>query len=191
MRQPWADVVLTRGTGDAGHSEGRVPGTVSLDVVHLDHAVRVPDVVITLRWWADTTAVGIPGTAAVVTATAAGGVVASGADTHGGLSPYTVHSTMLAWGPDFRRGVVDSLPVGNVDVAPTVLALLGVPVGLDAMDGRVLGEALRVRAGGPAEGAGAVVYDTITVRDGAGYEARVARQRVEDRWYVDAGWRVR
>jgi hypothetical protein len=34
-----------------------------------------------------------------------------------------------------------------------------------------------------------IVY--VTVRDGLGYEAREARQRLGDRWYVDAGWRVR
>jgi arylsulfatase A-like enzyme len=172
QRQPWADVVLTRG--------GAVPGTVSLDVVHLAHPVRAPDVVVTLRWSADTNAYGVSGSVAVVTT----GPVVSGGDTHGGLNPYTVRNTMIAWGPDFGRGVVDSMPVGNVDVAPTVLALLGVRVAPGEMDGRVLGEALR----GGVEGL--VVRDTVAVRDGA-YGARVARQRVGDHWYVDGGWRVR
>jgi arylsulfatase A-like enzyme len=187
--QPWADVVFTRGS--PGRTEGSVPGTVSLEVVRLQHATRGPDVVVTLPWWSDTNAAGIRGTAAVVASSAAAGptvaAITTGGDTHGGLSPYTVRSTMIAWGPDFRQGTVDSLPVGNVDVAPTVLALLGLGVPRGAMDGRVLTEAFR---GGPAVSA-SVVFDTIDVRAGPGYEARVARRRLGDWWYVDAGWRVR
>jgi arylsulfatase A-like enzyme len=186
QRQPWADVVFT--PGEPGQTEGRVPGTVSLDVVHLQHPVRAPDVVVTLQWWADTNAAGIPGTSAVVASTGTTGPITSGGDTHGGLSPYAVRNTMIAWGADFRHGVVDSLPVGNVDVAPTVLALLGVHVSRGAMDGRVLREALR---DGSEAAVRSVAYDTITVRDGVRYEARVARQRLGDRWYVDAGWRLR
>lgn len=187
-QQPWADVVFTRGV--RGRVEGSVPGTVSLDVVHLQHATRAPDVVVTLPWWSDTNAVGIPGTAALVFSGTGGPIVApitSGGDTHGGLSPYTVHNTLIAWGPDFRRGMVDSLPVGTVDVTPTVLALLGVQAERGTMDGRVLTEALRDGSMTPL---GDRAYDTLTVRDGSGYEARVARQRLGDRWYVDAAWRV-
>ena len=44
-----------------------------------------------------------------------------------------------------KRGITLDVPSGNIDVAPTILNLLGLPVG-DAMDGRVLAEAL---AGGP------------------------------------------
>ena len=42
-----------------------------------------------------------------------------------------------------RRGVVDELPTGNVDVAPTILWILGIPP-LQPMDGRVLTEALTI-----------------------------------------------
>jgi arylsulfatase A-like enzyme len=51
----------------------------------------------------------------------------------------------VAAGPSFRRGVASDLPSGNVDLAPTVLALLGLaPQGL--LDGRVLAEAFRTGA---------------------------------------------
>jgi len=52
---------------------------------------------------------------------------------------------LIAYGPDFREAMVDSLPTGNVDVAPTVASILGLR--LPSADGRPLYEALR---NGPA-----------------------------------------
>jgi arylsulfatase A-like enzyme len=60
---------------------------------------------------------------------------------HASLSPFDLHNTLVAAGPDFRRGFVDEFPSGNVDVAPTVLHILGVKP-RQPMDGRVLSEAL-------------------------------------------------
>ena len=42
--------------------------------------------------------------------------------------------------PDFSRGTVDDLPTGNVDLAPTILEILGIKA--PPMDGRVLVEAM-------------------------------------------------
>ena len=64
---------------------------------------------------------------------------------HGSMSPWNVRNTLFAWGAGFKRGVTVGTPAGNVDVAPTVLALLGIEA-REGMDGRVLAEAL---AGGP------------------------------------------
>src|SRR5438105_12761480 len=58
-----------------------------------------------------------------------------------------MHATLIAAGPDFRSGETDRLPTGNVDLAPTILAILGVKPP-QPMDGRVLVEAM---AGGAAE----------------------------------------
>jgi hypothetical protein len=44
---------------------------------------------------------------------------------HASLSPYDMHNTLVAAGPDLRRGVLDTLPSGNTDLAPTVLWILG------------------------------------------------------------------
>ena len=60
---------------------------------------------------------------------------------HSSLSRFDLHNTLVAAGPDFRQGFVDELPSGNVDVAPTVLHILGVKP-QQPMDGRVLSEAL-------------------------------------------------
>jgi len=69
--------------------------------------------------------------------------VAAGPSTHlashGSASPYDIRNTMIAWGPHFRQGVLSTVPCGIVDVTPTILHLLGIPVP-DTMDGRVLAE---------------------------------------------------
>jgi hypothetical protein len=62
---------------------------------------------------------------------------------HGTFSPIDVHNTLLASGPDFREDFVDTLPSGNVDVAPTIARILGLT--LPQAEGRPLLEALRGR----------------------------------------------
>ena len=61
---------------------------------------------------------------------------------HGTTSPYDIHNTLIAAGPDFREHAVSDIPTGNVDLAPTLLQLLGLPVP-PTMSGRVMEEALR------------------------------------------------
>ncbi len=65
----------------------------------------------------------------------------AGGGMHVTLSPTDLHNLAVASGPDFRRGAVDSLPSGNIDIAPTLLWLMGVKPG-QPLDGRVLHEAL-------------------------------------------------
>jgi arylsulfatase A-like enzyme len=52
-----------------------------------------------------------------------------------------MHNTCVAAGPDFRKGVQNDLPTGNIDIAPTILWLLGVEPEHE-LSGRVLAEAL-------------------------------------------------
>jgi len=52
-----------------------------------------------------------------------------------------MHNTCIAAGPDFREGTQDNLPTGNLDIAPTVLWILGVKPE-HKLSGRVLDEAL-------------------------------------------------
>src|SRR5436309_2553141 len=57
------------------------------------------------------------------------------------LSRFDMHNTLIAAGPDFRRGEADDLPSGNVDLAPTILRILGI-TSLRQLDGRILSEAM-------------------------------------------------
>ena len=51
-----------------------------------------------------------------------------------------MHNTLVANGPDFRKGFVNELPSSNADVAPTILSILGLKPP-QPMDGRALTEA--------------------------------------------------
>ncbi len=59
--------------------------------------------------------------------------------THGTLSPRDQRTVLIVGGANARPGALE-LPAGVVDIAPTILALLGLPPLADA-DGRVLAEA--------------------------------------------------
>ena len=56
-----------------------------------------------------------------------------------------MNNVLYAFGPSFKQNLRVDTPSGNVDLAPTVLRILGITGG-PHMDGRVLEEAL---AGGP------------------------------------------
>ncbi len=113
-------------------------GTFPLQLAHID-SPTAPDVVVSFRWTADTNTNSLPGM--VVSDISEYG---PGQGAHVSLSRFDMHNTLIAAGPDFRSGVTDVLPTGNVDVAPTILWLLGIKPP-KPMDGRVLSEALTLK----------------------------------------------
>ena len=66
----------------------------------------------------------------------------AGEGTHATLSPFDIHNTLIAAGPDFQVGFEDKLPTSNVDIAPEVMAILDLPLSYKA-DGIGLIEARR------------------------------------------------
>ena len=66
----------------------------------------------------------------------------AGEGTHATLSPFDIHNTLIAAGPDFQVGFEDKLPTSNVDIAPEVMAILDLPLSYQA-DGIGLIEARR------------------------------------------------
>jgi len=127
--QDWCGVVFSRNA---------LPGAFPLEEANIA-SPQAPDLVISLRWSGGKSALGVPG---LISADSPGKNVGG----HGSLSPFDMHNTLVARGPDFRKGMTDELPTGNVDVAPTVLWLLGLREEAGRMDGRVLGEALAADA---------------------------------------------
>jgi len=65
----------------------------------------------------------------------------AGKGTHATLSRFDMHNILIAAGPDFRHGELDDSPSGNIDLAPTILRILGITP-LQQMDGRILSEAM-------------------------------------------------
>ena len=85
-----------------------------------------------MRWNSTTNAYGVPGQLA-------GDTNKKGA--HASLSPFDMHNTLVAAGPDFRAHFVDTAPSGSHDVAPTILWIFGL-ASPKKMDGRILFEAM-------------------------------------------------
>ena len=114
-----------------------VAGAFTLDQAGIN-TPNAPDIVVALHWSHDKSSNGTPG---LVFCDESGRKPGQGM--HVTLSRFDMHNTLVAAGPDFRRGAVDELPTGNVDVAPTILWILGVKPPRP-MDGRVLTEVLTI-----------------------------------------------
>ena len=124
--QPFCGVVF---------AQQEVEGAFRLHDVRMD-ASSAPDIVISLRWKPDKSTNGAPGLIY-----SDYGKYGPGQGMHGSLSPFDMHNVCIAAGPDFRKGFQDDLPTGNIDIAPTILWLLGVKPPRQP-SGRVLTEAL-------------------------------------------------
>jgi arylsulfatase A-like enzyme len=62
---------------------------------------------------------------------------------HGGFGREQTLNNMAAMGPDFKHGYVDELPMGNIDIVPTLAHLLGFEMpAVGTLKGRVVEEAL-------------------------------------------------
>ena len=96
---------------------------------------RAPDVVMAFRWDNSKNQFGIPGMID------ADWQRTAGKGTHATLSRLDMHNTLIAAGPDFKRGQIDDLPSGNIDLAPTILQILGIKAP-SKIDGRILSEAM-------------------------------------------------
>jgi arylsulfatase A-like enzyme len=190
--QEWTGVLFTAGApgpDGAVPIEGIEPGTFSTQLVHLDHPERGPDIVLTFRWSSARNAFGVPGTD--YTNSGATGPLKGNAGNHGGMSPWTVHNTFLAWGVDFKRGVAVRTPVSNVDITPTLLALMGLdgdPT-LPRFDGRAIVEAF---VDGPDEEQVATKTTTyMTATPDGAFRAAIQVSEVGGERYLDKSWRVR
>ena len=101
---------------------------------------------------------------------------------HGSSSPFDIHNTLVAAGPDLKAGVAIDVPSGNVDFAPTFLHLLGIDIP-SSMQGRVLREALR---DGTDPTAVAVETMDVRVENGDGsYVLTAVSSVVDGRAYLD------
>jgi arylsulfatase A-like enzyme len=128
QRQRFSGVILTR---------ERLPGTFPLGEVKLE-CPTAPDVIVSLRWDRRAAHDDHP---LVEVYNDGYQEYTPGCGMHVTLSPTDLHNTCAAAGPDFRAGVVDWLPSGNVDIAPTLLWLMNIKP-QTPLDGRVLREAL-------------------------------------------------
>ncbi|MDB5811191.1 MAG: putative pyrophosphatase or phosphodiesterase, AlkP superfamily [Betaproteobacteria bacterium] len=186
QRQPWCGVVFTKAKKGGAAHEGTAAGTFALEYAHLGGHERSPDIVFTFPWSSAPNRHGTRGTEhAQVSGDGKTGTYEGTGASHGGIGPWTVRNTMLAWGPGFKRGTVIRTPTSNVDVTPTLLHLLGLTSATSAMDGRVMLEAL---AAGPDEEQVATEIRSWRVRNGA-YSAILQTSETGGKRYIDKAWR--
>jgi arylsulfatase A-like enzyme len=168
--QPYTGVIFTREP---------IAGTFPLSKAHIDSAYA-PDIVVALRWKPDANQYGVPGMMYCD-----GAKDSSNKGSHGTLSPTEMHNTCVAFGPDFVRGMSDAMPTGNIDIAPTILWILGVQP-KQKMSGRVLSEALNVAA--PPVGAAQTFHEEATWQgDGFVWRQHLDTSEVNGVTYLDQG----
>jgi arylsulfatase A-like enzyme len=202
--QEWSDVIFTEGKAARTHRDGEalnqpkrdgrpvdpmgwVGGTFSLELIHMSHEERGPDILFTFPWTSDKNAFGLAGTDFTDT-TRATGPLTGNASNHGSMSPWTIRNTFFAWGVDFKHGVNVRVPASNVDIVPTILALKGISE-RTAQDGRVLIEALQ---SGPDEEQVPVQSHIIETEARLGsYKAAIQISEVGHQRYIDKSWRMR
>lgn len=99
--------------------EGEVEGSFALPLVDLGHE-RAPDLVYVLRSGNEADPYGNPGLGLITK-----GDVPVGGGMHGGLNRHELNTVLMVRADGFAPGLIENGPSGIVDIAPTVLGLLG------------------------------------------------------------------
>ena len=192
MAQEWIGVLFTAGRPNDNRPmiDGVVPGTLALDLIHLAPSERSPDIVVTFPWSSASSPFGVPGTDYTESGRATGPLTGTQGN-HGSMSPWTIRNTFIAWGTDFKRGTTVRTPVSNVDLTPTLLALMGLDgdPALPHFDGRAIAEAF-VDGPDPEQVPVRTTTHVTATPDGA-YRVAIQITEVGDHRYIDKSWRMR
>jgi len=160
-------------------SFGAIPGALPLSAVALEGSAQTPHPAIVVSFKSFLQQPGNLLSAVQIADTP----LQEGQGVHGSLARDNTFNSMAALGPDFRRGFVDTLPVGNADIAPTLARILGLELpARGALQGRVLTEALlgagtsnaRVRRG-----------TLVSSRSATGRVTRLEYQELAGHRYLD------
>lgn len=170
--QEWVGAVFTKGK-NAGDMKGFIGGTLSFESIHWNHADRSADILVDENWDDRKNQAGYAGTS-----------FSRGVAGHGGLSPYEVHIPFIAGGPAFKKRFELDAPTSNVDIVPTVLYLLNIPVP-EKMDGRVVYELMSDAGKKTKDKIKKETITTITKTSWGSYELQLERTTIGKHSYVD------
>lgn len=145
-RLPGTGVIFSGARGGAV-----VDGTLPLAAIRMDGPLA-PDLLVSLAWTDELNEHGHRGLSYGLGGTSKAG--------HGGASAWEIRNLLIMAGPGVRSGLRSELPSGTIDVAPTALSLLGLPIP-DSMVGRVLEEGL-VDGGQAVDGGAVERWDETT-----------------------------
>ena len=171
QRLDWVGAIYTQQIR-VTHPESFVRGALSFQAVYMSHP-RAPDILVEPAWSYAENEWNSPGTT-------------QGFGMPGGASssPYALRTLLVVAGPDIKRGIKSAVPSAHIDLAPTLCFLQGIDPG-DAMDGRVLHEALR---GGPKPASIEVLrrrHGSQAAWDGGGHRLTMTEFSVEGVDYLD------
>ena len=111
------------------------------------------------------------------------GTLQEGQGNHGGFGRDQTFNNMAAMGPDFKPGFADPLPMGNIDIAPTLARILGFEMpSTGSLKGRVLQEAL---LGSATDARGAVVQTLVSTPTSDGISTVLEFQELHGVRYYD------
>lgn len=172
LAQPWTGVVF------AGRPDlAALPGVIPLTAIWQQQSnERMPLLAVSPRWSSTPNEYGVPGRVMALTTQAAL------RSSHGSASPFDLHATLIANGPNFHEGYNSSIPTGAIDLLPTMLTLLGMPTP-QTVDGRVLWEIFANPQGEPGE-VHRELIEPATPAQEAAVPAKVAMHRVGETSYL-------
>jgi arylsulfatase A-like enzyme len=120
-------------------SFGQIPGALPLSAIGYEGTAAMPRPQILVGFKSFLRKPGDLLSAALISDTP----LQEGQGMHGSFARDNTFNNMEAWGPDFRVGFRDTLPAGNLDIAPTLAYVLGLRLpAVGRLQGRVLVEAL-------------------------------------------------
>ena len=114
---------------------GEIAGTLPMSLIKTETSGsgRAPDIIVSFSYDENVAVAGKSGVGYASSINRRGD--------HGSFSPTDTHISLMVGGPDFKSGLFDTLPTGNVDIAPTVARILR--FSMPDVQGRVLEEALQ------------------------------------------------
>jgi arylsulfatase A-like enzyme len=121
---------------------GDVPGALKLSTIGLEGTAELPTPSIVINFKTFSTNPNDPNDPQAQVEVA-DTTLQQGQGMHGSFGRGDTFNNMLAIGPDFKSGYVDSAPVSNADVVPTLASILGWTLpSVGTLNGRVVSEAL-------------------------------------------------
>jgi arylsulfatase A-like enzyme len=158
---------------------GAIPGTLPLSAIGLKGGARTPTPSIIVNFRSEPIGCDQPLFCSV---TVTDGVQVQGQGHHGSFSRADTANFMAAIGPSFKSGFLNSSPVSNADIAPTLARLIGVDLpAVGDLQGRVISEALI-----DGEPVASWPYDVISPAGDGGLRTVVNMQLVGKTRYFDA-----
>ena len=172
MVQPWCGSLIS------SDSVGQIQGVLPASVCGCE-GFRTPDLTMSFKWDSGLNDFGYPGHVY-----STGGAVGQG--THGSMSKHEMRNVLFARGPSFKQEFESNVPSGNIDLAPTILHILGLQASKN-MSGRVLNESLVSNTDLKDKNWGTEIYNAEKGVGDLVYRQQIKINRVEETTYLDYG----